>query len=143
MIIREERQGDEERIRGVNLAAFETSTEADLVDALRRQPIDPSRQNGRHSFPVALRALSLAGLLHDEVVRPCMAAGAGTARRSPTTGFDATEAEGLPVRHGQSKAKPSRRQCRAGFGPSPVLPLPDTGRDQVSVLDCAVSSPPP
>jgi len=39
MIIREERQGDAERIRGVNLAAFETSTEADLVDALRRQAI--------------------------------------------------------------------------------------------------------
>jgi putative acetyltransferase len=37
MIIREERQGDAERIREVNLAAFETSTEADLVDALRRQ----------------------------------------------------------------------------------------------------------
>jgi putative acetyltransferase len=37
MIVREERQGDAERIRGVNLAAFETSTEADLVDALRRQ----------------------------------------------------------------------------------------------------------
>jgi putative acetyltransferase len=37
MIIREERQGDAERIRGVNLAAFETSTEADLVDALRRE----------------------------------------------------------------------------------------------------------
>lgn len=39
MIIREERQGDAERIRGVNLAAFETSTEADLVDALRRRAI--------------------------------------------------------------------------------------------------------
>ena len=37
MIIREERQGDAERIRAVNLAAFETSTEADLVDALRRK----------------------------------------------------------------------------------------------------------
>lgn len=37
MIIREERQGDIERIREVNLAAFETSAEADLVDALRRQ----------------------------------------------------------------------------------------------------------
>jgi putative acetyltransferase len=37
MIIREERQGDAERVREVNLAAFETSTEADLVDALRRQ----------------------------------------------------------------------------------------------------------
>jgi putative acetyltransferase len=37
MIIREERQGDAERIRAVNLAAFETSSEADLVDALRRQ----------------------------------------------------------------------------------------------------------
>ena len=35
--IREERQGDAERIRGVNLAAFETGTEADLVDALRQQ----------------------------------------------------------------------------------------------------------
>ena len=37
MIIREERQGDAEGVRGVNLAAFETTTEADLVDALRRQ----------------------------------------------------------------------------------------------------------
>jgi putative acetyltransferase len=37
MIIRDERPGDAERIRTVNLAAFETSTEADLVDALRRQ----------------------------------------------------------------------------------------------------------
>ena len=37
MIIREEQQGDTERIREVNLAAFETSTEADLVDSLRRQ----------------------------------------------------------------------------------------------------------
>ena len=37
MIIREERQGDAERIRRVNLAAFETGTEADLVDALRRR----------------------------------------------------------------------------------------------------------
>jgi putative acetyltransferase len=37
MIIREERHGDAERIRVVNLAAFESSTEADLVDALRRQ----------------------------------------------------------------------------------------------------------
>lgn len=37
MIIRDERQDDRERIRAVNLSAFETSTEADLVDALRRQ----------------------------------------------------------------------------------------------------------
>jgi putative acetyltransferase len=37
MIIREERAGDAERIRSVNLAAFDTSTEADLVDALRRE----------------------------------------------------------------------------------------------------------
>jgi putative acetyltransferase len=37
VIIREERRGDAERIREVNLAAFETSTEANLVDALRRQ----------------------------------------------------------------------------------------------------------
>lgn len=36
-IIREERQGDAERIRAVNLAAFETTTEADLVDALRER----------------------------------------------------------------------------------------------------------
>jgi putative acetyltransferase len=35
MIIREERPVDVERIRAVNLEAFETSTEADLVDALR------------------------------------------------------------------------------------------------------------
>jgi putative acetyltransferase len=37
MIIREERQDDAECIRAVNFAAFETNTEADLVDALRRQ----------------------------------------------------------------------------------------------------------
>src|SRR5262245_18473186 len=36
MIIREERAGDAEQIRMVNLAAFETSAEADLVDGLRR-----------------------------------------------------------------------------------------------------------
>ena len=36
MNIREERPADAERIRAVNLAAFETSTEADLVDALRQ-----------------------------------------------------------------------------------------------------------
>ncbi len=37
MIIREERQVDREGIRAVHLAAFETGTEADLVDALRLQ----------------------------------------------------------------------------------------------------------
>jgi putative acetyltransferase len=35
MIIREERRVDVESIRAVNFEAFETSTEADLVDALR------------------------------------------------------------------------------------------------------------
>jgi putative acetyltransferase len=37
MTIREERNGDARRIRAVNLAAFETRTEADLVDALRER----------------------------------------------------------------------------------------------------------
>lgn len=37
IIIREERPGDVERIRAVNLAAFETTTEADLVNALRER----------------------------------------------------------------------------------------------------------
>ena len=37
MIIRDERPGDADSIRAVNLAAFETSTEADLVDALRQR----------------------------------------------------------------------------------------------------------
>ena len=37
MNIREERAGDAVTIRAVNLAAFETSVEADLVDALRDQ----------------------------------------------------------------------------------------------------------
>ena len=36
MNIREEQPDDAARIRRVNLAAFETNTEADLVDALRR-----------------------------------------------------------------------------------------------------------
>jgi len=35
MLIRDERHGDEESVRAVNLAAFDTSEEADLVDALR------------------------------------------------------------------------------------------------------------
>ena len=37
MNIRAEQAGDAEDIRRVNLAAFETSTEAELVDALRRE----------------------------------------------------------------------------------------------------------
>ncbi len=37
IIIRDERQGDVGGIRAVNLAAFETTTEADLVDALRER----------------------------------------------------------------------------------------------------------
>jgi putative acetyltransferase len=37
MRIRPEQPIDSSRIRAVNLAAFETSTEADLVDALRKQ----------------------------------------------------------------------------------------------------------
>ena len=37
MIIRDERPVDVDSIRAVNLAAFETTTEADLVDALRRR----------------------------------------------------------------------------------------------------------
>jgi putative acetyltransferase len=37
MIIRDERPVDVDSIRAVNLTAFETSTEADLVDALRRR----------------------------------------------------------------------------------------------------------
>jgi putative acetyltransferase len=37
MTFREERPGDAEGIRQVNLAAFETTAEADLVEALRRQ----------------------------------------------------------------------------------------------------------
>ena len=37
IIIREERPGDVENIRAVNLAAFETATEADLVQALRER----------------------------------------------------------------------------------------------------------
>jgi putative acetyltransferase len=36
-LIREERQADVERIHAVNLAAFETTTEADLVKALRER----------------------------------------------------------------------------------------------------------
>ena len=37
MIVRSERSGDVAAIRGVNLAAFESAVEADLVDALRVQ----------------------------------------------------------------------------------------------------------
>jgi len=37
IIIREERQADVERIHAVNLAAFETATDADLVKALRER----------------------------------------------------------------------------------------------------------
>lgn len=37
MLIRAEEAGDREAVRAVNLAAFETRAEADLVDALREQ----------------------------------------------------------------------------------------------------------
>ena len=37
MIIREETEKDWEAVRAINLAAFETSAEADLVDALRER----------------------------------------------------------------------------------------------------------
>ncbi len=37
MPIRAEKKGDREAVRAVNLAAFETPSEADLVDALRQQ----------------------------------------------------------------------------------------------------------
>lgn len=37
MIIRSERDGDESAVRSVNVAAFGTAVEADLVDALRQQ----------------------------------------------------------------------------------------------------------
>lgn len=37
MLIRAEEQNDRDAVRAVNISAFETSTEADLVDALRKQ----------------------------------------------------------------------------------------------------------
>jgi putative acetyltransferase len=37
MVIREEQQGDLDQVRAINLAAFETAMEADLVDALRER----------------------------------------------------------------------------------------------------------
>ena len=90
MIIREERQGDAERIRGVNLAAFETSTEADLVDALRRQatPLvslvaeDNANVTGHVLFsPVTLASdpgLSLMGLAPMAVVPSRQRQGVGS-----------------------------------------------------------------
>ena len=90
MIIREERQDDAERIRRVNLAAFETSTEADLVDALRRQAIplvslvaeDDANIIGHILFsPVTLASnpgLSLMGLAPMAVVPTRQRQGVGT-----------------------------------------------------------------
>jgi|SRR5882724_8591774 len=91
MVIREERQGDAERIRGVNLAAFETSTEADLVDALRRDatPLvslvaeDDQNVMGHILFsPVTLASapgLTLMGLAPMAVVPSRQRQGVGTA----------------------------------------------------------------
>jgi putative acetyltransferase len=91
VIIREERQGDAERIRGVNLAAFEASAEADLVDALRRDaaPLvslvaeDDANVLGHILFsPVTLASapgLFLMGLAPMAVVPSRQRQGVGTA----------------------------------------------------------------
>ena len=91
MNIREERPGDAGRIRAVNLAAFETSTEADLVDALRRQatPLvslvaeDDADVIGHILFsPVTLATepgLTLMGLAPMAVVPPRQRQGIGSA----------------------------------------------------------------
>ena len=66
MLIRAEKECDRETVRAVNLSAFETPSEADLVDALRQQaqPIVSlvAEENGEvvgHILfsPASLRAL--------------------------------------------------------------------------------------
>jgi putative acetyltransferase len=91
MDIRSERPADWQEIRAVNLAAFDTSTEADLVDALRRyaEPIislvaeDDGHLIGHILFsPVTLTghsALTLAGLAPMAVVPDRQRHGVGSA----------------------------------------------------------------
>jgi putative acetyltransferase len=90
MNIREEQSGDETGIRRVNLAAFETSTEADRVDALRGDPApiislvaeEDGNIVGHILFsPATLVAdprLSLMGLAPMAVIPPRQRAGIGS-----------------------------------------------------------------
>src|SRR2546428_6834276 len=115
MQIRAERQADIEAIRKVNRAAFETSAEADLVDALRAQadPIvslvaDTTRSIVGHIFfsPVTLSGheeLRIMGLAPLAVVPAEQRRGIGTALVRPgleqcwQLGFEAVVA----VRHAE------------------------------------------
>lgn len=69
MVIREEQPADARWIRVVNLAAFETSVEADLVDALRRQasPVVSlvAEDRGEIVGHIMFSRVSIAG--HDEL----------------------------------------------------------------------------
>jgi putative acetyltransferase len=72
MDIRSERPADWQEIRAVNLAAFETSIEADLVDALRRyaEPIISlvAEDDGRLIGHILFSPVTLIG--HSALQRP-------------------------------------------------------------------------
>ena len=65
MLIRGEKERDQETVRAVNLSAFETPSEADLVDALRQQ-VEPiislvAEENGEIVGHIMLSPVSLSG----------------------------------------------------------------------------------
>ncbi len=65
MLIRAEKECDREPVRAVNLSAFETPSEADLVDALRQQ-VQPiislvAEENGKVVGHIMFSPVSLSG----------------------------------------------------------------------------------
>jgi len=65
MNVRFERPGDIEKIKGVNLQAFETGTEADLVDTLRNTDLElislVAEENGEVIGHILFSPVTLAG----------------------------------------------------------------------------------
>ncbi len=65
MLIRAEKEGDQDSVRAVNTSAFDTSSEADLVDALRQlaQPVVSlvAEENGEVVAHIMFSPVSLSG----------------------------------------------------------------------------------
>lgn len=65
MLIRAEKECDQESVRAINLSAFESSTEADLVDALRQEahPVISivAEENGEIIGHIMFSPVSLSG----------------------------------------------------------------------------------
>ena len=134
VVVRSERPEDAGAVRAVNLAAFETATEADLVDALRAQAsgvvsLVAERDGavvGHILFsPVLLGAhpeLRIAGLAPMAVVPACQRQGIGSAlvraglERCRALGYGAIVVLGHPTYYPRFGFTPSApRGIRSGY----------------------------